>query len=188
MPKTHPLEIEQLHGDDEAFLMSRGHHDPKAFRAQAVIDWGLRTGPSEAGDDIETPTHGYMRIVPRDGYSNWHEPAKGPGPGAFPVTTATCYRAHAAAPTGGEMETMHDGHRAILAAADLKALSESGIQYEFPIGSRVKVTHCGGMFFGAVEQWEDGGLRVRVIRESDGKSLKWWKGQVELAQHKPPAT
>lgn len=91
MAKTYPLEIEQLHGDDEAFLMSRGHHDPEAFRAQAVIDVGLRTGPIEAGDEIETPTHGYMRIVPRDGHCNWHEPAKGPGPGAFPVTTASIY-------------------------------------------------------------------------------------------------
>lgn len=95
MAKTYPLEIEQLYGDDEAFLMSRGHHDPKAFRAQAVIDWGLRTDPSEDGDEIETPTHGYMRIVPRADCSNWHEPAKGPGTGAFPVTTATCFWARA---------------------------------------------------------------------------------------------
>lgn len=98
--RAYPLEIERLYSEDESFLMSRGHHDLEAFRAQAAIDWGLRTDDREEGEEIETPVHGYMRRVPRDGYSNWHEPANGPGPGAFPVTTAACYWARAAAHKG----------------------------------------------------------------------------------------
>lgn len=95
---NHPLEIKKLYNDDEAFLMSRGHHDPAAFRAQAVRDEWVRASDGEDGDEIEAPVHGYMRCVPRrGGWDNWHEPANGPGPGAFPVTTALCYYACRAA-------------------------------------------------------------------------------------------
>lgn len=97
MSKSINFEVEQLYNDadDSSFLMALGHQDPVEFRAKAVEDCGIRPDDTTIGEEIETPKHGYMRRIPRSGYSDWHEPAKGPGRGAFPVTTAQVYYAAA---------------------------------------------------------------------------------------------
>lgn len=81
MPKSYPLEIENV-GGDTYIVMSRGHHDPdefmRAVRAEGY-DWPLGN-----------PTHHWMRTVPtrKAGYTCIYAFAEQGQRGAWPATYA----------------------------------------------------------------------------------------------------
>ena len=82
--KNHEIKIERVCSENESMLMTKGHHEHKAFIAAAQLE-------ADAGEAVETPLHGLMRCVPRAGYSKWYEMADNTGPGVFPVTIAVVY-------------------------------------------------------------------------------------------------
>ncbi len=83
--RPYPLEIQNCSGDDCATLMSKGHHDPAAFKAAAEAYWG------EPLNGFDQPMHMWWRAVPdRSGdYRYMYHEAKPGSRGAFPVTTIT---------------------------------------------------------------------------------------------------
>ena len=88
---NHPLKINAVHGDDEMWLMSKGHHDAESFAAEAKrLGYG-KEGYEDEYYELETPNHGLMRSIPnRDGGTTFF-PAETPGPGVFKVTIALCH-------------------------------------------------------------------------------------------------
>jgi hypothetical protein len=78
--KKYPLQIEVLHDDDCATVISRGHHDSKEFMV-AVMDYGYGYIP-------EHPRHGFGKTVPcRSGeYTYKVQISDTKTRGAYPVT------------------------------------------------------------------------------------------------------
>lgn len=91
MAKQYPLDIDDIHGDDDMWLMSKGHHSIEAFSAEAKrLGYG-READEDEYYEFETPKHILMRSVPcREGGIRF-QPSEASGPGVFPATIAICY-------------------------------------------------------------------------------------------------
>lgn len=81
--RHYPLEIQNCSGEDGTTLMSKGHHDPEAFRVAAEAYFG------EPLKGFDQPMHGWWRTVPDQSgnYRFMYHEAKPGSRGAFPATT-----------------------------------------------------------------------------------------------------